>query len=85
MPGDIISVAKHRYEVTYTPSWDAPPPEEEDPFALGLLEKAGLTRRDPTDRDRGRSRSGGKPGETKSDSDGSDPEIQWLGETKRPE
>ena len=45
MPGDVLSVVRHRYEVAYAPQGDAPPPEEEDPFAQGLLEKAGLTRR----------------------------------------
>jgi adenylate cyclase len=49
MPGDVVSVAKHQYQVVYTPHGDAPAPEEEDPFAIGLLEKAGLSRRD-TDR-----------------------------------
>lgn len=42
MPGDVLSVAKHHYEVIYSPQTDGPPPEEEDPFAKGLLEKAGL-------------------------------------------
>ena len=42
MPGDIVSVAKHRYELVYTPTGDGPPPEEDDPFAISLLEKAGL-------------------------------------------
>src|SRR5262245_27484459 len=46
MPGDVVSIAKHQYEVTYTPHGDAPAPEEEDPFAIGLLEKAGLSRRE---------------------------------------
>ena len=41
MPGDVLSVAKHRYELVYTPE-GAPPPEDDDPFAVGLLEKAGL-------------------------------------------
>ena len=45
MPGDVLSVAEHRYEVAYAPQGEAPPPEDEDPFALSLLEKAGLTRR----------------------------------------
>ena len=46
MPGDILSVAKHRYELVYTPEGDAPPPDvEEDPFARSLMEKAGLERR----------------------------------------
>ena len=46
MPGDVLSVAKHQYEVDYAPRGDAPPPEDADPFAKSLLEKAGLTRRD---------------------------------------
>lgn len=41
-PGDILRIAKHDFEVLYTPATDAPPPEEENPFAIGLLEKAGL-------------------------------------------
>lgn len=48
MPGDVLSVAKHEFEVLYTPDTDAPVPEEENPFARGLLEKAGLA----TDRPR---------------------------------
>lgn len=44
LPGDVLSVAKHQYEVAYTPQGDAPPPEDEDPMAKSLLEKAGLTR-----------------------------------------
>jgi adenylate cyclase len=50
LPGDEISIAKHRYEVTYEPVAGAPPPEEDDPFALSLLEKAGLMRRQEQDR-----------------------------------
>lgn len=47
MPGDVLSVAKHRYELVYTPVGDAPPPDsEEDPFARTLMEKAGLERRE---------------------------------------
>ncbi len=42
MPGDILHVARHRFEVTYTPNSDGPVPEEENPFDRGLLEKAGL-------------------------------------------
>jgi len=42
LPGDELAIAKHRYQVMYQPATDAPPPAEEDPFAIGLLEKAGL-------------------------------------------
>jgi pSer/pThr/pTyr-binding forkhead associated (FHA) protein len=47
-PGEILSIARLRYEVAYTPLADEPPPEE-NPFALGLLEKAGLVHRGATD------------------------------------
>lgn len=42
MPGDILRIAKHEFEVNYTPATDAPPPEDANPFDIGLLEKAGL-------------------------------------------
>ncbi len=42
LPGDILSIAKHTFEVSYTPDGDSPPPEEEDILSVGLLEKAGL-------------------------------------------
>jgi adenylate cyclase len=50
LPGDELSIAKHRFEVTYEPAEGAPPPEEEDPFAISLLEKAGLMRREEEQR-----------------------------------
>jgi adenylate cyclase len=43
-PGQILWIATQRYKISYTPLADAPPPDE-NPFALGLLEKAGLCRR----------------------------------------
>ncbi len=43
-PGEVLWIAKHRFEITYTPL-AAEPPQEENPFALSLLEKAGLSRR----------------------------------------
>jgi pSer/pThr/pTyr-binding forkhead associated (FHA) protein len=45
-PGEILWIARHRYEISYTPLADEAPPEE-NPFALGLLEKAGLAGRGP--------------------------------------
>jgi adenylate cyclase len=44
-PGEILTIATQRYEVAYSPQEDEPPPDE-DPFALSLLEKSGLARRD---------------------------------------
>jgi len=42
-PGEILSIAKRRYEVAFTPLADEPPPDD-NPFALSLLEKSGLAR-----------------------------------------
>lgn len=42
MPGDILAVARHRYEVIYTPPHGVEAPQEANPFDRGLLEKAGL-------------------------------------------
>lgn len=41
-PGDTIAFAKSQFEIEYTPDPHAAPPEEVDPFAISLLEKAGL-------------------------------------------
>ncbi len=41
-PGQILWIARQRYEISYTLLADAPPPDE-NPFALGLLEKAGAS------------------------------------------
>lgn len=46
MPGDVISIAKHRYEIQYEPDSTERPPEEEDAFATSLMEKAGLAKRE---------------------------------------
>jgi hypothetical protein len=43
-PGDIISIAKNHFAIQYEPS-GAAPPQEEDPFAMSLLAKAGLEKR----------------------------------------
>ena len=45
-PGDSVAIAKHEYEIQYTPTADGPPPEEieENPFGQSLLEKAGIVR-----------------------------------------
>jgi len=53
-PGDILSVARHKYEVRYSPAElgavGPPPPDaaEEDIFRHSLLERAGLVRRQPS-------------------------------------
>jgi predicted component of type VI protein secretion system len=50
-PGDILSIARHKYEVSYSPSElgaVGPPPtemKENDIFSKSLLERAGLDQR----------------------------------------
>lgn len=43
MPGDELQIARHCYRIEYVVTSNAPPPEDENPFAMGLMEKAGLT------------------------------------------
>jgi predicted component of type VI protein secretion system len=62
-PGDTVSFARHAFEIQYTPDPEAVPPAEDDvdPFALSLLEKAGLNHeRRERAADRGRSHATGK-------------------------
>lgn len=82
MPGDILSVAKHRYEVSYEPLGDAPPPEEADPFAVGLLEKAGLTqhRSSAGDSSAEDESPGKRPEQWKPEASDDDPVMKWLSE-----
>lgn len=51
-PGDTITIAKYQFEIDYTPDPNAAPVEEVDPFSIGLLEKAGISRADGNDRPR---------------------------------
>ncbi len=53
-PGDILSIAKHKYEMVYSPvdnlgAMGPPPPDaiETDIFTKSLLERAGLERKKP--------------------------------------
>jgi len=47
MPGDELQIAKSRFLIQYLVDSDAPAPQVDDPFALSLMEKAGLEK--PTD------------------------------------
>ena len=51
-PGDTITIAKFQFEIDYTPDPNAAPVEEVDPFSIGLMEKAGISRADGNDRPR---------------------------------
>jgi adenylate cyclase len=46
MPGDVIAIAKHRFQIQYEPDTSAPPPEESNVFEVSLMEKAGLAKRE---------------------------------------
>ena len=46
MPGDVLHIARHQFEVKYEPRTNAPPPEEEDIMSMSLMEKAGLVSRE---------------------------------------
>lgn len=41
-PGDEVMIAKMAFKIFYTVDKDAPMPEDESPFAMSLMEKAGL-------------------------------------------
>jgi len=46
MPGDVLSIARHEFEINYEPEGTEPPPQiEEDIMSMSLLEKAGLVSR----------------------------------------
>lgn len=42
MPGDEVMISKHGFNIDYVIEADAPEPEEQNPFELSLMEKAGL-------------------------------------------
>lgn len=42
MPGDEVMISKHGFNIDYAIAKDAPEPEEQNPFELSLMEKAGL-------------------------------------------
>lgn len=56
-PGDVVSLANHRYEIHYSPAQNGacgPPPsdnDEDDVFRHSLLQRAGLERRPTGDAD----------------------------------
>lgn len=94
-PGDTVSFAKHAFEIQYTPDPEGVPPVEEvDPFAISLLEKAGLAhsdhrdRRDRSGRDRSKSSGGSKSHSAngsaqksppvKNEPDEDDQALEWL-------
>ncbi len=79
MPGDELSVAKHHFVMSYQPLGDGPPPEEDvDPFAMSLLEKAGLQQRERERRRQPPPPPAKKPPTNKKFSAEEDAASEWL-------
>ncbi|MBT5018426.1 FHA domain-containing protein [bacterium] len=76
-PGDEISIAKNHFEIMYEPTGDAPP-EEDDPFELGLLEKAGLQKQAQQRRRAGPPPAAKKPDKKQSFGAEEDAAMDWL-------
>lgn len=85
-PGDTVSFAKHVFEIQYTPDPEGSlPVEEADPFAMSLLEKAGLSHNDHHDRrERGRSRDRSSNGKGHSNNGNSQKSPPPTPPVKRP-
>ena len=87
MPGDVVTIAKHHYEVCYTARGTAPVNEEADPFAKSLMEKAGLTRSErPSPRKSAPPAVPPAPAKPAAKSDPDDPDdddeaLKWLEES----
>lgn len=45
VPGDEVMIAKMAFKIDYSVDRDAPVPEDDSPFAISLMEKAGLATR----------------------------------------
>ncbi len=79
-PGDMVTIAKHQFTINFAPGAEAPPQEEEDPFAMSLLEKAGLERRRDEARQHRKSAPAVKPPKPKTFSAEEDDASRWLEE-----
>lgn len=82
MPGDVLAIAKHRYEVAYTPEGQRPPEDNENIFSRSLMEKAGLERgRGSEDRSsRSTSPPPKPPPQKPKSSTDEDEAMKWLSE-----
>ncbi len=49
LPGDEVAIARHKFEIKYTAVGPAPAPMNEFDPSVSLMEKAGMTRRNPGD------------------------------------
>lgn len=79
-PGDEVMIAKHAFIIQYDVDVDAPAPEEDNPFEMSLMEKAGLQveRRSRRSSTSGSNRSGSKSVRRNSGSAKDDFIMEWL-------
>ena len=77
-PGDQVAIAKHKYTIDFIPGAAAPPQEEADPFAMSLLEKAGLERRRETTRSHRSSAPASKPPKREALTEEEEEASRWL-------
>jgi pSer/pThr/pTyr-binding forkhead associated (FHA) protein len=84
LPGDELSIAKHRFKIDYNVAADAPPPpplNDEEDLGTSLLEKAGLMRRrsqqPPTSRRDNESKANGQ---TRDPASAEEKALEWLAE-----
>ena len=81
MPGDVLSIGKHRYEMHYVPpDGQRPPEDKEDIFSRGLLEKAGLERNRELPRRPAAAAPSPKTPPPKRSSAEDDEAMKWLSE-----
>lgn len=76
-PGDVISIAKNHFEINYVPVGDAPP-EDDDPFEMSLLEKAGLEQQKSDRRRSGPPPASTKPVKKQTFGEEEDAAMDWL-------
>lgn len=87
MPGDVISIAKHRFQIQYRPDPNSKPPEEEDAFAVSLMEKAGLAKREERPRTNSKPSLSDReeildlPRSSSPNDDDEDEALRWLNES----
>ncbi|MCA8996809.1 MAG: FHA domain-containing protein [Planctomycetaceae bacterium] len=75
-PGDEVSIAKNHFEIQYEPAGQAP--EEEDVFAMSLLEKAGLEKKKAEMRRMTMPKAARKPATNQNFDADEDAAMDWL-------
>jgi adenylate cyclase len=84
MPGDELSIAKHRFKLDYNVASDAPPPppiNDEEDVGTSLLEKAGLVRRRAPQSPASRRDADSKPnGQGPGPDSAAEQALEWLGD-----